>query len=150
MRHEECRQSESPRSAHGSGNLWIHRRYESSLNFRSACCRGPHPAAERTFFKTGRGIILGNAAEAPALKCSPRSQNSEKKKNVKVPGAQPGFSKVDTPTVPLIVKRSVGEKLALPRPVDVSHRAQAWSLAMTERGVDDQLVLPSSPRGPCA
>ena len=77
----------------------------------------------------------------------PSSQNTEKKKSGEAPGAQPGFSKVDTPTVPLIVKRSVGEKLALPRPVDVSHRAQAWSLAMTERGVDDQLVLPSSMRG---
>ena len=83
VRHQECRQSESPRGAHGSGNLWIHRRYESSLNFRSACCRGPHPAAERTLFFYRPRDHLGKCSRSTSTKMQPEIPEFRKEEKCK-------------------------------------------------------------------
>ena len=56
------------------------------------------------FLLPAAGSSWGMQQKHQQENATPSSQNPDKKDNGDVPGAQPGFSKVDTPTVPLIVK----------------------------------------------
>ena len=93
---------------------------------------------------------LGKCSRSTSTKMQPEIPELRKEEKCKSSRSSTWFFKGGYSHSTFDCKMISGRETALPRPVGVSHRAQAWSLAMTERGVDDQLVLPSSPRGPCA